>query len=133
MSRGKRDRSTVIPARAPAYIVPMVRARGAVIGERQTRSARVNGLVGRRVVVVVVEMGSDIYLCSVSKNWVHRAEAKELGLCFKTQKDCMMRSGAWKEGTALGCVVQQGKEWEMKMGKTFCQNTFRIGRIRSCP
>lgn len=74
MSRGKRDRSTVVPARAPAYIVRVVRVGGAGIGGRQTRSARVNGLIGRRVVVA---FGSDIYLCSeVRINWAHRAEAR---------------------------------------------------------
>lgn len=73
--------------------MPLVRIRGAGAGERQTRIARVNGPIGRRVVVVVVEIGSDIYLCSKCRiNWVHRAEAREMGLCFETQSNCIMRS-----------------------------------------
>lgn len=52
-----------------------------------------NGLIGRRVVVVVVELGSDIYLCSEFRmNWAHRAEAREKRVCFKTKKDCIMKS-----------------------------------------
>lgn len=71
----------------------VVRFEGAGIGGRQTRSARVNGLIGRRVVVVVVELGSDIYLCSEFRmNWAHRAEAREKRVCFKTKKDCIMKS-----------------------------------------
>lgn len=58
--------------------MPLVRIRGAGAGERQTRIARVNGPIGRRVVVVVVEIGSDIYLCSECRiNWVHRALRQE--------------------------------------------------------
>lgn len=45
-----------------------------------------NGLVGRRLVVVVVEMGSDIYLCSECRiNWVHRAETRKVGLGLNTE------------------------------------------------
>lgn len=54
--------------------MPVVRVGGAGIGGRQTKSARVNGLIGRRVVVA---FGSDIYLCSEFRiNWAHRAEAR---------------------------------------------------------
>lgn len=60
------------------------------MGGRQTRSARVNGLIGRRVVVA---FGSDIYLRSKFRiNCAHRAEAREKGICFKIQKDCIMKS-----------------------------------------
>lgn len=88
--------------------MPLVRVGGGGIGGRQTRSARVNGLIGRRVVVVVVELGSDIYLYSEFRiDWAHRAEAREKGLCLKTQKDCIMKSFTWNEGAALRCVVHE--------------------------
>lgn len=94
-----------------------------------------NGLIGRRVVVVVIELGSDIYLCSEFRiDWAHRAEAREKGRCFKTQKDCIMKSCAWNEGAALRCVVH---ERGIKIKNLFfcrCQRrkTFRIGQMRSC-
>lgn len=87
--------------------MPVIRVRGARGGERQTRSARVNGFIGRAV--VVVEMGSDIYLCSECRiTWVYRAEAREVGLCSKTQGNCIMRAYAWNEG----------KDREMNIEKT---------------
>lgn len=61
-----------------------------------------NGLIGRRV-VVVVELGSDIYLCSgCQMSWVHRAEARENGFGFKAQGNCIMRTCTWDEGAAFG-------------------------------
>lgn len=46
-----------------------------------------NGLIGRRVEVAVVELGSDIYLCSEFR--INCAEAREKGLFFKTgMREC---------------------------------------------
>lgn len=57
----------------------VVRWGGVGTGGRQTRSARVNGLIGRRLVEVVVELGSDIYLWPEFRmDWAHRAEAREM-------------------------------------------------------
>lgn len=62
-------------------------------------SVRVNGLVGRRVIVVVVDLGSDIYLCSEYRmSWVHRAEARENKIGFKAEKDRIMTTCAWDAG-----------------------------------
>lgn len=63
-----------------------------------------NGLIGRGVVVVVVvfELGSDIYLCSDFRmNWAHRAEARGKEFCFETQKDFISNSCACDEGVTF--------------------------------
>lgn len=35
-------------------------------------------------------------------SWVHRAEARENGLGFKSQGNCIMKTCTWDEGAAFG-------------------------------
>lgn len=100
----------------------MVRLGEAGRGDKRTRSARVNGLVV--VVVVMVELGPDIYLCSQWRiDWVHRAEAREKGFGFEAQRDCIMRNCAWDEEAAFGVCGAAGSI-------IFYLKTFRCKRMR---